>query len=268
MSGQSPTSIGLATLPAVARHVEHCMGTVFSIDVRAPGCPPAAVAQAVRWLHWVDETFSTFRPHSQLSRLARGELSRAECAPEVGEILDWCARLEGETGGSFSAHASGALDPSGLVKGWAIERVSELLSAAGSRNHCVNGGGDVQCVGEAAPGQPWRVGIADPHRAGALAGVVVAPTARAWGGKLAVATSGSAERGAHITDPHTGRSPSALASVTLVSRGLAVTDAYATAAFAMGASAPSWIAGLDGYWGLVVHADGHQWRSPGLGGQS
>ena len=65
----SPTELRLPQ-----RHVEHCMGTVFSIDVRAPGVDHAVIDSVVRWLHWVDETFSTYQPASQISRLARGEI--------------------------------------------------------------------------------------------------------------------------------------------------------------------------------------------------
>ena len=241
------------------------MGTVFSIDVRAPGCPPAAVADAVGWLHWVDATFSTYQPQSQLSRLARGELSPTECAPEMTEILTRCAELEHEADGYFSAYATGQLDPSGLVKGWAIQRVSDRLRAAGSRNHCVNGGGDVQCVGQAAPNRPWRVGIADPHQPGQILGTVVADQGvDGLSPALAVATSGSAERGAHITDPRTRLAATALASVTLIGRDLGTTDAYATAAFAMGERAPAWIEARPGHRGLVVFADGRRWVSPAL----
>ena len=49
-----------------------------------------------------------------------------------------------ETRGYFSSMYAGRLDPSGLVKGWAVQRASDLLVAAGSRRHCVNGGGDMQ----------------------------------------------------------------------------------------------------------------------------
>jgi FAD:protein FMN transferase len=234
------------------RHVEHCMGTAFSFDIRSPGVDRSALAPVLAWLHWVDATFSTYQPDSQVNRLARNDVSLAQCAPEVAQILRRCAELEAETGGYFSARAGGTLDPSGLVKGWAIQRASEMLATAGSTNHCVNGGGDVQCVGSPAPGGPWRIGIADPLHRADLAGV-------AAGHHLAVATSGSAERGAHILDPHTRTSPTALASVTLIGRDLATTDAYATAAFAMGTAAPDWIETLDGYRGLVVFADGTHW---------
>ena len=180
----SPTDIRLAQ-----RHVEPCMGTVFSIDVRSPGVGPTVIEDVVRWLHQVDRTFSTYRADSEISRLARGELQLSDCGPDVRAVIARCRTLADETDGYFSAWATGSLDPSGYVKGWAIERASEMLIAAGSANHCVNGGGDVQCAGRAEPGRPWQVGIADPLRPGELAGVFS-------GDAIAVATSGTAERGA------------------------------------------------------------------------
>jgi thiamine biosynthesis lipoprotein len=225
------------------------MGTVFSLDIRTPGIDPAALDRAVAWLHGADATFSTYRADSPVSRLRRGEVAVDDCPPEVGHVLAWCARLQDETGGYFSAYPDGRLDPSGFVKGWAVERVSTLLGEAGSRSHCVNGGGDVQCVGDAGDGRPWRVGIADPHRPGELIATVA-------GTGLAVATSGTAERGGHVLDPHTGRPATGLAAVTVVGPHLTEADAYATAAFARGLGARSWLATLTGYSALVVTADG------------
>jgi thiamine biosynthesis lipoprotein len=112
-------------------------------------------------------------------------------------------------------------------------------------------------VGGASAGNPWRVGITDPRRPGQLAGVVA-------GFDLAVATSGSAERGGHIINPHDRASWNGLASMTMVGTDLGRTDAYATAAFAMGERAPKWIASLDGYRGLLIRADGSQWSSAGF----
>lgn len=225
------------------------MGTVFSFDIRPPGVDPEAVEEAVRWLHQVDATFSTYRADSPISRLARGELSVRDCPPEVHAVLQRCRELHDETGGFFSAYAGGQLDPSGYVKGWAIERASDILTRAGSVNHSVNGGGDVQCLGESAAGRPWRIGITDPHRPGQLVGIVV-------GRNHAIATSGTAERGHHVLDPHTARPPHGLASVTVVGPHLADADAYATAAFAMGTGALAWLEQLPSYCGFTVAADG------------
>lgn len=251
-----------APTAAPVRHVEHVMGTVFTLDVREPGVPAAAVAEVVTWLHAVDATFSTYRADSEVSRLGRAELALDSCSDDVRAVLARCAQLSDETGGYFSARPGGGLDPSGYVKGWAIERASDLLRAAGSRNHSVNGGGDVQCIGSPEPGRPWRIGIAHPLRPGALSAVV----AGAPGQDLAVATSGTAERGAHVLDPHTGRPPQGLASVTVVGRRAADVDAYATAAFAMGLGALVWLAGRTDLHSRVVLADGRSWSSPGFAG--
>ena len=245
----SPTDLRLSQ-----RHVEHAMGTVFSIDVRSPGVDQSAIDSVVHWLHWVDDVFSTFKPSSQINRLAQGDLSIDDCAPEVREILARCEELTTVTSGYFTAYANGALDPSGLVKGWAIQRASEMLTAAGSVNHCVNGGGDVQCAGSAQPGQPWRIGITNPLRPDEFAGVIA-------GHHLAVATSGTAERGQHIASPAGLGSMAGLASVTLAGESLSTIDAYATAAYAMGSQARAWIETLPDCYGLIVYADGSQWSS-------
>jgi len=238
--------------PALPRtvHVEHCMGTVFSIDVRDPGSWALAIGAAVAWLHRVDGVFSTYREGSDISRIRRGELAVADADPLVGEVLGRCAGLTEETGGWFTAHwRGGGPDPTGLVKGWAIERASDLLRAHGSRNHAVNGGGDVQTAGESAPGQPWRVGIVDPFDRTRVLTVVT-------GRDVAVATSGGAERGPHIIDPRTGAPAAGLASVSVIGPSLTRADAYATAAFAMGTGTWDWAQQRPGYQAVIVTPDG------------
>jgi thiamine biosynthesis lipoprotein len=237
------------------RRAEQVMGTVFSLDLRVP-VHDDVVDDVVHWWHQVDEVFSTYRPESAISRLGRGETTVDECPPEVAEVLELCAVVGRTSGGWFTALPGGVLDPSGLVKGWSVERASAMLVAAGSTAHAINGGGDVRFVGEPVPGTPWRIGIADPLNARELIAVVV-------GRDLAVATSGVAERGCHVVDPFTGRPAEALASVTLVGADLTLVDAYATAALAMGERCRDWIEGLAGTEGLVVRPDGTQWRSSG-----
>jgi thiamine biosynthesis lipoprotein len=243
------------------RHVEHVMGTVFSFDIRDRPTPAIrrALAEAVRHLHRVDAVFSPYRPDSHIRRLDRGEIRLRDCPPEVHEVLSLCARVTRDSDGWFSAVPAGTLDPSGLVKGWATEAASRILYEAGARHLCVNGGGDLQLRGPAGPGAPWRIGIAHPLRPGELATVITA------GHDLAVATSGTAERGAHLVDPRTGAPATAFASLTLIGPRLTLTDAYATAAFVGGAGARSWVAALDGYEALAVLPDGREWRTPGFG---
>lgn len=237
------------------RHAEHVMGTVVSFDV--PGDAAAAVASAIRWLHWVDATFSPYRDDSDVSRYGRGELSLAECAPELAGVLEQAAAVTDRSGGYFTVAPGGRFDPSGYVKGWAIERTAAMLSEAGAASYCVNGGGDVRCAGGRGPGQPWRIGIANPLQAGTLALVVA-------GHDFAVATSGVAERGPHIINPHTGQPATGLASITVVGPSLTLADAYATAAFAMGDAARTWAAGLDGYEAFAIAPGGSTWHTTGF----
>ncbi|MBM9503285.1 FAD:protein FMN transferase [Actinacidiphila acididurans] len=232
------------------------MGTVFSFDVRGgdPRRTEPALEAAVAWLRHVDEVFSTYRPDSQVSRLAAGTLALADCLPEVREVHLLCARAYERTDGWFSAGYAGGFDPTGLVKGWAIERAADLLAEAGAEAVCVNGGGDVQ-----VQGGPWHIGVSDPLRRGELAAVVPAE------GRMAVATSGPAERGAHIVDPATGRpAPPELASVTVVGPSLTDADVSATAACAMGRRALFWLAAETATEAFVVLPDGATWHSAGF----
>ncbi|MFI5959940.1 FAD:protein FMN transferase [Cryptosporangium sp. NPDC051539] len=236
------------------------MGTVFSIDVRA-GVSVAALDDVVRWLHWVDGTFSTYQPGSVVSRLSRGELTPDECPAEVREVLALVREASAATDGYFTDAPHGFLDPTGLVKGWAIERASDLLAAAGSTAHSVNGGGDVQLVGSVSadgPRRPWRVGIAHPLRPRRLIAVISAEDA-------AVATSGTAERGQHIVDPHRGAPPEGLAAVTVVGPRLAWVDVAATAAFAMGPErGMAWVEAQADLEALAVTATGHTRQTSGF----
>jgi thiamine biosynthesis lipoprotein len=258
------------------RHAEPVMGTVVSFDVPAAAVAGGSLDAAVRWLHWVDRVFSPYRPDSEVSLLAAAQITVDDCAPEVAEVIGACAAIRLRSEGYFTDAPGGVFDPSGYVKGWAVERAAAMLARAGSASHLVNGGGDVQCAGgrpRGAPGpaapsgtsrsserseEPWRVGIADPFHRGRLALVVEATDS-------AVATSGVAERGAHIIDPHLGRPASGLASLTVVGPSLALADAYATAAFAMGpARARDWTESLPGYEAYAITEAGDTWQTTGF----
>ncbi|MFS4105941.1 MULTISPECIES: FAD:protein FMN transferase [unclassified Streptomyces] len=241
------------------------MGTVFSFDVRGgePEAVRAALREAVAGLHRVDEVFSTYRADSEVSRLARGELTVAQCDPQVAEVLALGAEAERMSDGWFSLRYQGRLDPTGVVKGWAAERAARLVAAAGASGVSVNGGGDVQVLGSPGADRPWRVGVSDPLRPGGLAAVVSAAGAP----ELAVATSGTAERGDHIVDPRTGRAAvTDLVSVTVVAPRLVWADCWATAAFAMGArEGLAWLESLPGVEALLITAGDEVRCTDGLG---
>ena len=230
------------------------MGTAVSIDVRDP-IDRAAIDDVVGWLHHVDRTFSTYLMDSPISRIGHGELSIDDADDEVRGVLAQCEAFREFTDGVFditAAHAPNGtrFDPSGLVKGWSIELAAERLVAWGAANLSINAGGDVALRGAAGPGIGWRVGIRHPAIADRVAAVV------GGFGPLAIATSATYERGAHIIDPHDGQPAIELASVTIVGPDLTLADAYATTVFVLGLDGLLWLDDhCPGYGGLAITHD-------------
>lgn len=241
--------------------VEQIMGTAIGIDLRDEHVPAAAVDDAFAYLRRADAQFSTYKPDSEVSRLGRGELTLADCSLELRQVLTLAEQLRIDSRGHFDVRghrADGGLDPSGIVKGWAVEEAAWILDAAGARNYSINAGGDILVRGEPEPGQPWRVGIRHPLDADAVARVL-----ELRGG--AVATSGAYERGEHISNPLTVAAPRDWLSLTVVGPSLAYADAYATAGFAMGHDGLAWVNRHPGYraYGMTGGAAAVHWIEGG-----
>ena len=163
----TPSRSGAGSLPVSnsLRRVETVMGTTVSIEVRPPLVSSRVLDAVVAQLHDVDARFSTYRPDSEISRLARGEIAQEDCSLDVHHVLAACDHLATVTAGAFDARGhrtDGGLDPSGFVKGWAIEEAAWLIDGAGGRNYWINAGGDIVARGQREPGHPWRVGIRHP----------------------------------------------------------------------------------------------------------
>jgi thiamine biosynthesis lipoprotein len=236
------------------------MGTVVSFDVRTPA-PPAAIGSAIEeaetWLRWVDDTFSTYKQDSEVNRFDRGELAQEACCGELRSIITLCLQFNKGTNGFFDAWAGPRFDPSGVVKGWSIDRASDILAAHGLGDHIIDGGGDIRLRGSPSNGAPWTVGVRHPLQPDGYAAALSVSAG-------AVATSGTYERGLHVLDPFTGRPAAGLASATVVGPDLTTADAYATAALAMGGRAPDWLLTLNGYEAQVITPKGTGWSTPGF----
>ena len=236
------------------------MGMPVIVDVR-DAVDDDAVDAVFEWLRFVDETFSTFKADSEISRLNRCELDLTEAHEDVRSVLARCEQLREETHGYFDVRAAGgdAVDPSGLVKGWSIERAAGMLEESGLRNFAVNAGGDICVRGAPLPeADVWRVGIQHPLVRDRIAASVALSNA-------AIATSGEYERGRHVLDPHTGEPPEGILSVTVTGPDLGTADAFATAAFAMGSDlATHFTARLRGYEAMTILADETVLFTPGF----
>ena len=101
----------------------------------------------------------------------------------------------------------------------------------------------------------WRIGIEHPHDPSTLIAVVPIRSG-------AVATSGTAHRGAISIDPRTGQTPSGVASVTVIAASLTWADIDATAAYVQGRDAARWLGTRPIRSALMVWADGTTTRLP------
>ena len=199
----------------------------------------------------VDERFSTYKPTSEVSLINVGEHSHSEYSPEMQEVLKLAEETKHATGGYFDVYTpEGALDPSGIVKGWAIKKAAELAGTDGHSNYWVEAGGDIQVSGVNEDGTAWKVGIRNPFNKNEIVKVVQLHN-------CGIATSGTYIRGDHIYDPHTGTSASSdIVSLTVIGPDVYEADRFATAAFAMGNDGIRFIESLPGFEGYSIDKSG------------
>ncbi len=226
------------------------MGMPIEIEIAGEGVEDAFTA-AFAYLVAVDERFSTYKEESEISRINRGELSREDASPLMREVFAIAEQTKKKTNGYFDIRRpDGSLDPSGVVKGWAILNTAKLIRDAGYENYFVNAGGDIAMSGRNAKGEEWSVGIRNPFNINEIVKVVY-PHGKG------IATSGSYIRGDHIYNP---KNPEEklhdVVSITVIGPDVLAADLMATAAFAMGKDGIAFIERLSGFEGYAIDAKG------------
>jgi thiamine biosynthesis lipoprotein len=224
------------------RRVEQIMGMPITVDITE--CSAEAVFNAVfTRFHEIDERFSTYKPDSEVSRFRYGRVTENNLSAELKKVIAACKNAEAKTEGYFSAWASGAFDPSGYVKGWAIAEAGEIIEKYGFKAYCISAGGDILARSDSA--KKWNIAIQDPaDRSKILKKLSIS--------NGAVATSGNYERGSHIINPKTKKPASELLSVTVSGPDIIKADILATACFAMGEKAADFMKRETSYRALII----------------
>jgi len=200
------------------------------------------------WFTYVDESYSPYKEESLVGQINRGELKEANYSDELREILTFAEQTKADTKGYFDVWHEGTFDPSGIVKGWAIQKAAELV-AAEMPDYYIEAGGDIQVAGKSPSGEPWKIGIRNPFARNENISIVNLSN-------KAVATSGTAIRGAHIYNPHdVDDHLEKIVSLSVVGDRIVDADRYATAAFAMGEDGIAFIESLEGFEGYAVSQD-------------
>jgi len=222
----------------------------ITIEVVDPHVTEAEIAGIFDYFASVDRMFSTYKKESEISRLNAGELTKKQLSADVRQILQLADDTRRESNGYFNIFHNGIIDPSGIVKGWAIYNAAGLLKDHGFRNFYVDAGGDIQVSGRNERGERWTVGIRNPFNREEIVKAV-------WLENKGIATSGLYIRGNHIYNPHKPEEPVInVTSMTVIGPTVYDADRFATAAFAMGGKGIHFIEKLPGYDGYMIDGKG------------
>ncbi len=227
------------------------MGMPITVEIAEPGATEDHFDEVFSYFDYVDNKFSPYKKESELALVNAGSVAADDLSEDMCVILDLAEETKRETGGYFDVrNRAGFLDPSGLVKGWAIKNAADILERQGFQNFYVDAGGDIEARGRNEKGEPWTVGIRNPFASGGIA-----KTVRLTG--RGIATSGSYERGNHIYDPHDRQNKlTDIVSLTVIGPNVYEADRFATAAFAMGKAGIGFIEKLEGLEGYSIDRGG------------
>ena len=228
------------------------MGMPITVEIVSENKTDAqtAIEKVFDYFESVDERFSTYKPGSEISRINRGEIQIEDCSSEMKEIFALAEETKKQTNGYFDISLSDKIDPSGLVKGWAILNAAKILEQMGFKNFYVEAGGDIQAKGTNQAGQPWKVGIKNPFDQKEIVKVVYLKN-------CGIATSGNYIRGQHIYNPKNLDQPiTEIVSLTVIGPNVYEAYRFATAAFAMGKPGINFIEQLPELDGYIIDKDG------------
>jgi FAD:protein FMN transferase len=228
------------------KRTDFIMGMPITIEIVGNNREAAAIKKIFNYLRDTDERFSTYKQTSEISQINNGK-PRKLWSSEMTDVLELCDLTRRQTNGYFDIKKSdGILDPSGLVKGWAINNAADILRKLGFKNFFIDGGGDIQADGKNSSNTVWKIGIRNPFNVSEIVKTV------GISGE-GIATSGTYIRGQHIYDPlRMGKPPENIASLTVIGQNIYEADRFATAAFAMGLNGISFIESLPGFEGYMI----------------
>lgn len=233
------------TKPKSVKSTEIIMGMPITVEIINGNNKD--LKKVFDYFKYVDSKYSPFKSNSEVSLINSG-LPNKNWSDEMKEVLKLCDETKKETNGYFDVYRYGKLDPSGLVKGWAINNAAKLLSDQGYGNYYIEAGGDIQVSGKNLENLPWIVGVRNPFNINQIIKVVAVSD-------RGVATSGTYIRGQHIYNPKSNKEVDEVISLTIIGPNIYEADRIATGAFAMGRKGIEFIEQLKGFEGYMVDND-------------
>lgn len=224
------------------------MGMPITVKIIDPKTKPKDIREVFNYFKLVDARFSPYKKDSEISKINQG-LPQAKWSKEVKSVLKLCEKTKQQTNGYFDISHKGKIDPSGLVKGWAIFNAAKMLKRNGFKNFYIDAGGDIQVSGSDEAHEPWIIGIRNPFN---IKEIIKTLAIKDQG----IATSGKYIRGDHIYNPLNPKDKlNMVKSLTVIGPNVYEADRFATAAYAMGISGIKFIESLMNFEAYMVTED-------------
>src|SRR5579871_1160056 len=123
------------------------MGMPITLEIVDVAATVEAFTAVFDFFQYIDNKFSTYKNTSEIMQINRHELALDHASADMQTIFALAEQTRQESYGYFDIRHNGTIDPSGIVKGWAIYNAAELLRQRGYQDFYVDAGGDIEARG-------------------------------------------------------------------------------------------------------------------------
>lgn len=225
------------------------MGMPITVEILDEWVTKAIFEKVFDFFKYVDNKFSPYKSSSEVSKINNCQKVFKDLSSDMKLILRLSEKTKIETGGYFDIRGNGKVNPSGIVKGWAIFKAVKILWKEGYKNFFIDAGGDIQVSGKNKHGQKWKIGIKNPFNQEEIIKILYIQN-------KGVATSGTYIRGQHIYNPKLKGPLEDIVSLSVIGPNIYEADRFVTAAFAMGKKGIEFIENLNGFEGYMIDKNG------------
>jgi len=198
-------------------------GTTYSIKIAENKSYSFLDTQIKAELNRIDYVFSTYKNTSEIS-LINEDPSRV-WSDEFRNLFNLSNEISDLSEGAFSPNDANGFDFSAIGKGYAIDKIAELIEKNGVNNYFIEIGGEIRAKGLKFSDE-WIFGIEQPSDSKKSPYIAFNVPSKG----ISIATSGEYREPDHIW----GKGPRDLISVTVASSDAASADAWATALYVLG----------------------------------
>ncbi len=198
-------------------------GTTYSIKIAENRSYSFLDTQIKAELNRIDYVFSTYKPTSEIS-LINQDPNRV-WSDEFRNLFNLSNEISNLSEGAFSPNDANGFDFSAIGKGYAIDKIAELMEKNGVNNYFIEIGGEIRAKGLKFSDE-WIFGIEQPSDSKKSPYIAFNVPSKG----ISIATSGEYREPNHIW----GKGPRDLISVTVASSNAASADAWATALYVLG----------------------------------